>query len=271
MKTSLAALLLFLGHASAGGPELSLTVKDGTSGGLTSAITPKLAYKGSHSGVNVGASIDHDLSKTAFVEKKLDISGWNLRTHAEYSEGIYPYDSEGQRGVYLTVEAKNEDENTFAWASGDVSLSPNAELLKLGAKRVFNMDSGIKLMVEPRYNFEKEGGPDVVLGVEKVHDDESDTRVYLTASQKDQNLMIQHSRDATTASIKAGISNGFMRASLKQDFENIGSLKATLTSKDVDLELSQDGWKAGVNVDLEGLSLESEPTVRFSKTLSFSA
>ena len=64
--------------------------------------------------------------------------------------------SEGQRGVYLTVEAKNEDENTFAWASGDVSLSPNAEILKLGAKRVFSMDSGTKLMVEPRYNFGKE-------------------------------------------------------------------------------------------------------------------
>jgi hypothetical protein len=192
------------------------------------------------------------------------------RTHAEYSEGMYPYDSEGQRGVYLTVEAKNEDENTFAWASGDVSLAPNAEVLKLGAKRIFTMDSGTKLMVEPRYNFGEKGVPDVVLGVEKAHDDESDTRVYLTASQKDQNVMIQHTRDATTAAVKAGISDGFMRASLQQDFDNIGSLKATLTSKDVDLELAQDGWKAGVNVGLEGLSLESEPTVRFSKTLSFS-
>lgn len=193
------------------------------------------------------------------------------RAHAEYSEGLYPYDSEGQRGVYLTVEAKNEDENTFAWASGDASLSPNAELLKLGAKRIFSMDSGTKLMVEPRYNFDKGGVPDVVFGVEKEHDDESDTRVYLTASQQDQNVMVQHTRDATTASVKAGTSSGFMRATLKQDVENIGTIKATLTSKDVDLELQQDGWKAGVNVGLEGLSLQSEPKVRFSKTLSFSA
>lgn len=191
-----------------------------------------------------------------------------LRTHAEYSEGKYDYDSEGKRGVYLTVEAKNEDENTFAWASGDLSLTPKAELLKVGAKRIFDMNSGTKLMVEPRYNHR--GVPDVVLGVEKEHDDESDTRVYLTASQEDQNVMIQHTRDATTASVKAGTSNGFMRASLKQDFENIGALKATLTSKDVDLELQQDGWTAGVNVGLEGLSLDSEPTVRFSKKLSFS-
>lgn len=194
------------------------------------------------------------------------------RTHAEYSEGKYDYDSEGQRGVYLTVEAKDEDEKTFAWVSGDVSLTPKAELLKLGAKRIFDVQSDTKLMLEPRYNVGRGGAPDVVLGVEKVHDDGSDTRAYLTASKEDQNLMVQYTRDDTTMSVKAGIANGFMRASLKQNIENIGSIKATLTSDDIDLELKQDGWTAGVNVGLAGgLSLESEPKVRFSKTLSFSA
>ena len=151
-----------------------------------------------------------------------------------------------------------------------MSLSPKAELLKLGAKRIFDIKSGTKAMVEPRYNFEGGGIPDIVLGVEKEHDDDSDTRVYLTASKEDQNIMIQHTRDATTASVKAGTSNGFMRATLKRDFQDVGSVKATLTSKDVDLELKQNGWTAGVSVGLEGLSLDSEPTVRFSKTISFS-
>lgn len=193
------------------------------------------------------------------------------RTHAELSEGKYDYDSPDKRGVFLAVEVKNEDEDTFAWFSGDLSFTPKAEALKLGAKRIFNLkDSGTKLMVEPRYNF-GERIPDVVFGVEKEHDDESDTRVYLTASQQDQNVMIQHTRDAITASVKAGTSEGFMRATLKQTFEDIGSVQATLTSKDVDLELKQNGWTAGVNLGLEGLSLDSEPKVRFSKTISFSS
>lgn len=144
-----------------------------------------------------------------------------------------------------------------------------AEALKIGGKRIFDVFD-TKLMVEPRYNFEK-GEGDVVLGVEKVHEDESDTRVYLTASQQDQNLLVQHTRDSTTAAVKAGTSNGFMRASLKHDFPDLGSVKATITSDDIDLELKQDGWTAGASVPLEGLGLNSEPTVRFSKKLSFSA
>ena len=55
------------------------TVKDGTAGDLASAITPKLSYSGSHGGVNVGASIESDVSKSFVVEKNTDVSGWNLR------------------------------------------------------------------------------------------------------------------------------------------------------------------------------------------------
>merc|ERR1719491_1541282 len=131
------------------------------------------------------------------------------------------------------------------------------------AKKVFETDSG-KFLIAPRYTFEDDTAT-VVLGYEK-----NDTSVFLSASQDAQDVKVTHKiDDDNTASIKFGAQNfpiGFQSATLENE-SGFGTTKVTLTSESADIELGKDGWVAG----LTATSLDSEPVVRFSKKIAFSA
>ena len=108
------------------------------------------------SGIEVGADVDVGLdvmgsAKSIWGRKSASVAGWNLKARAEYSEGKYDYGEESKRGVYLSLEANDEDETCFGWMSGDLSAS-GAKPLKIGAKKIFDTARG-KFMVEPRCRF----------------------------------------------------------------------------------------------------------------------
>jgi len=65
--------------------------------------------------------------------------------------------------------------------------------------------------------------------------------------------------------LKAGAS-GFISATLTNE-SDLGSTTVTLTQDEVDVEIKNDGWVAGITSDKD-LSV-AKPTVRFSKSLSF--
>jgi len=232
-------------------------------------LSPNLSVGADVAGLEIGADIDVGLDigstpKSIWTSKTADVAGWNLKARAEYSEEKYPYPD--GKGVYLSLEANDKDESFFGWLSGDICKS-GPQPLKFGGKKIFATDKG-KFMVSPRYRFD-EGrnpeGPDICLGYEPT----DDTQVYLTASMIDQDVKIVHAVNGdNTVSAKASVGNGFLCAQL----ENTSDMgKSTLTLKkdyEVDMQLEQDGWTAGMK--LEYPYHKSEPQVRFSKKFSVS-
>mmetsp|Transcript_14634 Transcript_14634/g.21582 ORF Transcript_14634/g.21582 Transcript_14634/m.21582 type:complete len:290 (-) Transcript_14634:19-888(-) len=258
-------------------PKLSLTLTDGTFDNLQSAFAPRFSVGGTQGPFDYGATFDAtpatDLNdaKDAILPKSvwaqgtaLDImdSGWSLKGRAEFTQGHQHEGYPNGRGVYLTVEVKDDDYTAFGWCSGHVCLEePVPRALKFGAKKVFDLPNTAnqKVMVEPRYSFE-ENGPDLCLGYER-----DDTRAYLTVSRDDQNFKVVQKVKNTgnVISCKAG-RTGFVSASLTND-SDLGQTKLTVTKDSVDVELkTEDGWLAGFHLD--GMSLTSEPSVRFKKT-----
>lgn len=252
-------------------PKLSLTLKDGSYDNLQSAFAPRLSVDGSQGAFDYGASLDAPDDWTDILTSpksiwaqgtSLDVmdSGWSLKGRAEYTEGKYDYPN--GRGVYLTVEAKDEDSTFFGWFSGHACAEekkPSA--LKIGSKKLFDLNDGSssKIMVEPRYDFE-DGLPDLCLGYER---DET-LRAYLTVSPEDQNIkVIQSVNDYNTLSAKVGRRSGFVSASL-HNYSDLGRTKITITRDSADVELTtDDGWMAGFHLAERSTS---EPLVRFRKT-----
>merc|ERR1712161_9718 len=79
-----------------------------------------------------GASVDVSsdlLPKSIWGQTTTNISGWNLKTRAEYTEGKYDHSTTDKKGVYVTAE-------------------------------------DAKFMISPRYGFESNSAK-VVLGIEK--------------------------------------------------------------------------------------------------------
>lgn len=261
MKPSAAALILFAGYASAGKPELSITLSDGSYGNVKSAVNPVISLSGEGSGVEYGASVDlasDGMPKSVWGQTTTSSGGWGLKTRVELTQGKYDF-SGGDSGAYVTLQANDDDEETFVWSSAAISQGDGVRSLKAGAKKIIATDAG-KILVAPRHNFET-SSTKVVLGFEK-----DDTSAYLTVSGDEKDLLVhQKIDDSTSASIKAG-AGGLIAASVTKEGD-MGSTKVTLTPDELDVEISNDGWVAGISCDKNLAS--AEPTVRFSKSLTF--
>lgn len=233
-------------------------------------MQPKLFLGGAvgDTGLQVGAELDVGLDlmgapKSVWTEKSVDLmdGALHLKARAEYSEGKYDY--KDGKGVYVSVEANGEDRTWFGWASGDIDPS-GPQPLKFGGKKIFDTGKG-KFMIEPRYRTysgSNPQGPNVCLGYEP----NDDTQVYLTACKEDQNVkLVQAINDDNTLSVKAGTAGGFLFAKLESS-SDLGKSTITVSPADLDVELEQDGWKAGMQVAYPYHT--SEPKVRFSKKFS---
>eukprot|EP00546_Thalassionema_frauenfeldii_P007686 CAMPEP_0178921502 /NCGR_PEP_ID=MMETSP0786-20121207/15599_1 /TAXON_ID=186022 /ORGANISM="Thalassionema frauenfeldii, Strain CCMP 1798" /LENGTH=268 /DNA_ID=CAMNT_0020595693 /DNA_START=97 /DNA_END=900 /DNA_ORIENTATION=- len=266
---NIAILFMFVGFASADfsgfKTKLSLTLTDGTFGNLQSAFAPRLSLGGRQGPINYSASIDAPTDWTeaeAIINspKSLNLenaiidvmdSGWSLKSRAELTQGKYDYPK--GRGIYVAVEAHNEDSTTYGWFSGHACIEEAPKALKIGGKKIIPLDYDSKVMVEPRYNFDE--GPDLCLGYERY-----DTQAYLTVAAQDQNIKVVHNvNDSNRLSAKVG-RTGFVSASLVND-SDMGRTRVMVTSDSVDVELkTRDGWMAGFRLSD---SLTSEPAVRF--------
>jgi len=273
MKFSTAALCLFVGSVSAGAPTIDLVLRNGGYDSVSSALTPELSFtlpsfsrSEETDDIEFGGSADFS-DPTVKIPKKFwgrtstQAGGWTLDAKVEASHQAYDFGDEEDVGAYVTVNGADEDKETFFWASGAASKA-GVNPLKVGAKKIFDSEAA-KFMISPRYDAET-GVAEVVLGVEK-----DDTKAYLTVSEEEQEVMIEHQiNDDTSAKIKARYAE-LVSASLTHD-SDIGTTTLTVTPDDVDVEVSKDGWAMGVKCDGNIKNLASaEPTVRFSKEIQF--
>jgi len=267
MKFSAISLLTILGVASAGRPQLSITVSDGSFAGLD-GLDPSISWSGSSSsgevdleyGVDLAAKPTTDIAslpKKIWGKASTDIGGWATTVSADvegtdFSGASYDVDAEnGDMSLSLTASSSGVHtvSATKGFASGDADVT-----------------------VSPSYNLDTEEA-DVV-----VTYDAGDTSVELTASADAQSVKIDHSTGDTDISLTASVDEQSLTISQQIDDENkisptitsagdlsvewersLGgdnSLTATVKPNDaVDLEWKDDAWTASINLPVDGTTV----------------
>jgi len=267
MKFSAISLLTILGVASAGRPQLSISLSDGSFAGLD-GLDPSISWSGQSSsgdieleyGVDLAARPTSDIAslpKSIWGKATTDIGGWKTTVSADV-------DGTDFAGASYDVDAENGDLsiNLSASASGVHSIQ---------AKKGF-ASGDADVTVNPRYNLDTEQA-DVV-----VTYDAGDTSVELTASADAQSVKIDHTAGDTDITLTASVDAQSLTISQKLDADNriaptitsagdisvewersLGddnSLTATIKPNDaVDLEWKDAAWTANINLPIEGTTI----------------
>lgn len=266
MKFTALSLLALTAGVSAGSPSLSISVQDGTYGGLD-GLDPSLSWSSSSSsgdvdleyGVDMKASSLNiaSLPKKVWGKASLDLGGWATSVRADA-------DASDLGNADLTIDSVNGDTSLKMFASA-------AGVSSVEASKTFDSD-GASVSVNPRYNLETEEA-DVVIGY-----DAGDTSVELTASADSQSVVIGHSMGDTSLSLTASAdaqsltlsqkidddntvsptfgSDGSMSVAWERSLGDGNSLTTTLTpNESVDMEWKDAAWTANINLGLDGASV----------------
>jgi len=285
MKFSAVALFALFGAASAGRPQLSISVRDGNFDGLD-GLDPTLSWEASTSqgdvdlsyGVEAAARPTTDvasLPRKIWGKASTDVSGWGVSARVDI-------DPQSLDSADLELNADNED--------NDISLNMVAR-----AGSGFNVQSiegtkgldvnGARLTLTPRVNLDDDE-KDVVIGYSN-----DNTDVKLTASMDSQEVEIKHRAGNTDVKLVASADSQELTLSQKLDDDNriaptissngdisvewersLGddsSLTATLKPNDsLDVEWKDDAWTANVNMPIDGVNVNGA-NVSIKRDVSF--
>lgn len=267
MKFSTFSLLAILGVASAGRPQLSVTVTDGSFAGLD-GLDPSISWSAESSSGDVDLEYGIDLaakptSDIASLPKKIwgkastDIGGWKTTASADVEGTDFA-------GAQYEIDAVN----------GDLSINLSASssgVHKVEASKGFDAGDA-KVSVNPRYDLDSEEA-DVVINY-----DAGDTNVELTASAESQSVKIEHTAGDTNIEVNASAdaqsltisqqldeknkisptitSSGDISVEWERDLGDDNSLTATIKPNDsVDLEWKDADWTANINLPIDGTSV----------------
>lgn len=236
--------------AVASRPELSISIKDGSAGGLD-GIDPTLTWSSS----SKSGDLDLEFGLEASVRPTSDIAslpksvwgkvsgssgawGWSARADVDTAD---------LSSADLEIDASNSD--------GDLSLNILAAAgngISVGAveatKIIDNGDSTIT--VSPKYDVGS-GDSSVSLGWSS-----GDTEVEIVASADGQSVTISQQLDDENKVSPTVTSDGDVSLAWEKALGDDGSLTATVTSKAVDLEWEDGAWTANINVPVDGTSIE---------------
>jgi len=285
MKISAAILAVFIGCASAGKPNLSITVRDGNFDGLD-GLDPTLAWEGSSSGGDVDLSYGIEaavrpttdvasLPKSIWGKASTSVSGWGVSARADV-------DAQNLDSADVEVDADNEDLDLSVklQASAGSGFSVNS----VEATKGLDVN-GARVTVNPRMNLDTEE-KDVV-----VNYSTDDTSIKLTASADSQEVEVSKSMDGTDITLTASADSQEVTISRQIDDDNriaptvnnkgdisvewersLGddsSLTATLKPNDsLDVEWKDDAWTASVNMPIEGTNINGA-NVSIKRDVSF--
>jgi len=285
MKFTAIALLSIFGAASAGVPQLSISVRDGNFDGID-GLDPTLKWEDSSSagdvdlsyGVEAAARPTTDfasLPRSIWGKASTNISGWGVSARADL-------DCEDYKSAGIEVNADNEENDIsvkmVANAGGDFSLQ------SVEATKGLDLD-GARLTVTPRLNMEDDNR-DVV-----VNYNNGDTDVKLTASVDNQEVEISHSTGNTDIKVTASMdsqevtvsqkiddinrvaptvnNNGDISIEYERSLGDDSSVTATLKpNESIDVEWKDDAWTANVNMPLDGTAI-SGANVGIKRDVSF--
>jgi hypothetical protein len=295
MKFSLFALAAVIGTATAGKPQLSISVRDGNFDGLD-GLDPTLNWEGSaKSGdINIDYGIESAVRPTADIaslprniwgKASTNVAGWGVSARAEV-------DAQDRSSTALDFDADNEDADLSLRLTASTGDGFNVQ--RVEATKGMDLD-GARVTLNPRYDMETQEA-DVVVGY-----DNGNTNVQLTASADNQEVNIKHKLDSTNIELTASADSQEVTIDHQMDNTNVkltasadnqevtisqqiddnnrvaptinnrgdisvewqrslgddNTLTATLKPNDsLDVEWKDDAWTANVNMPMDGVNVE---------------
>lgn len=285
MKFSAVALFAVFGAASAGRPQLSISVRDGNFDGLD-GLDPTLTWEASTSqgdvdlsyGVEAAARPTTDvasLPRKIWGKASTDLSGWGVSARADIDpQALDSADLE----LNAECEVNDVSLNMVARAGGGFNVQ------SIEATKGMDMN-GARVTVTPRVNLEDDE-KDVVIGYSN-----DNTDVKLTASMDSQEVEVNHRAGNTDVKLVASAdsqeltlsqqldddnriaptisSSGDMSVEWERSLGDDSSLTATLKPNDsLDVEWKDDAWTASVNMPIDGVNVNGA-NVSIKRDVSF--
>jgi len=245
------ALLAILGYASAGNPQLSISVRDGSFEGLD-GLDPTIAWESSTQsgdldlsyGIKASARPTTDLAslpRSIWGKASTDVSGWGVSARAEF-------DGQDFSKANLEVDADNEE------ADLSVHMVANAgnqfSVRSVEATKGFDAN-GARVTVTPRFNLEDDNR-DVV-----VNWNNDKTNVKLTASADGQEVTFSQQVDDDNRIAPTINNNGDLSVEWERRLSDASSLTATLKPNDnLNVEWKDADWTANVNMPIDGTNIQ---------------
>lgn len=250
MKLSAIAILSVVGHAAAGAPSLSISIRDGNYADL-SGLDPSLSWSaGTSSGdVDVEYGIEASARPTTDIaslprniwgKASTNLNGWGVSARAEFEGTDFSK-------AAVDVDASNAD------ADLDLHLEASAgngfAVKKISATKGLDSD-GARVVVTPTYNVETEE-TDVVVAYNK-----DGTEIEVNANQNDQSVTISRQIDDANRVAPTLASNGDLSVEWERSLGDDNSLTATLKpNSSIDLEWKDAAWTANINMPLDGTDI----------------
>jgi hypothetical protein len=295
MKFSLLALATVLGVASAGKPQLSISIRDGSSDGLD-GLDPTLNWSGSAK----SGDIDLDYGIESAVRPTADIASlprniWGKASTRAGAWGVSAraeVDGQDRSSADLEFDADNEDADLSLRLTASTAGGFNVH--RVEATKGLDLD-GARVTLNPRYDVDNESA-DVVIGYDnggtnvqltasadsqevRINHSMDNTNIGLTASADSQEVTIDHQMDNTNVKLTASADNQEVTISQQIDDDNriaptinnngdisveyerrLGddsSLTATLKPNDsLDVEWKDNDWTANVNMPMDGINVQ---------------
>mmetsp|Transcript_15709 Transcript_15709/g.23225 ORF Transcript_15709/g.23225 Transcript_15709/m.23225 type:complete len:264 (-) Transcript_15709:399-1190(-) len=250
MKCSAAALLAVIGTTYAAKPQLSISVQDGSFGGLD-GLDPTLSWSTAASSGDVDLEVGLEASalptsdiaslpKSYWGKATTKNGGWGISARAEV-------DAKDLSCAELEINADNADDDLsiqIAAIAGETFAVKSVEATK-------GMEAGDgSLSIKPSYSLEDESGEIAI-----AYDNGDKTSIELTASADSQSVTISQQLDDENKVSPTVTSDGDVSLAWEKALGDDGSLTATVTSKAVDLEWEDGAWTANINLPIDGTSI----------------
>ncbi|GKY95024.1 hypothetical protein MPSEU_000467000 [Mayamaea pseudoterrestris] len=250
MKLSALALAAVLASASAGNPQLSISVRDGSFDGLD-GLDPVVSWESATRsgdldlsyGIKAAARPTTDIAslpRSIWGKAQTDVSGWGVSARAEL-------DGQDFTRANLELDAGN--------AASDLSVHMVAnagnDFTVRSVEATKGLDvNGARVTVTPRFDLEKDQR-DVVVNYRN-----DNTHVKLTASADNQQVTISQQLDKDNRVAPTINSNGDLSVEWERRLSDDSSLTANLKPNDsLNVEWRDAAWTANVNMPIDGANI----------------
>mmetsp|Transcript_16371 Transcript_16371/g.24001 ORF Transcript_16371/g.24001 Transcript_16371/m.24001 type:complete len:265 (+) Transcript_16371:66-860(+) len=264
MKVSCAVLLVIIGVAAAGRPQLSIKLKDGNFADL-GCLDPSISWEASRKtgeidfegGINIVPQATNDfasLPKSVWGKASASILGWGVSARAAVG-------SANSSSADIEIEA-NEDQSdvSFKMFGSLTDLSFSAS--KIEATKTMHAD-GANISVTPRYDLDTEEG-DLVMSYSK-----DDVKLEVMSSKQDHAVSYSQQLDDENRLGGSMTKSGSVSLEWERALAGDKSVTAILKpNESIDVEWNDDPWKVNMNIAIDGASIVG-PTVSITRDLTF--
>jgi len=250
MKIYILPLLVLCVLTVANRPQLSLNIHNGNFKNI-GGLNPCLSWSTSCApcdidleyGIKASVFPTTDISslpQNIWGKVSKSVSGWNLNARADISGTDF-------RNTGINFDAVNGENDISLHL--EASTGDGINIKKFEAVKGFDVD-GSRVIVKPRYNFDKDVA-DIVLAYNTC-----DTGLEVTVSQNEQSATLSHQLNDFNCITPTFTRNGDISLEWEHRLGVENSVKTLLKpNKSVDVEWRDSSWTANINLPIDGTSI----------------